>query len=149
MTEELDVNPSFLEYFRTSRLMKVGLAFNLIYYIGVIVGFVFLLLQGTLQDTVFSVDFRVFYEAGLEFANSPADIYLVNPNGLPFRYLPSFAMFMALFVGAPMVSLYLVNITLMMFSGDVFLSALILNELWNALQFNGVHVNCYDKYKKV
>jgi hypothetical protein len=115
VTEELDVNPSFLEYFRTSRLMKVGLAFNLIYYIGVIVGFVFLLLQGTLLDSVFSVDFRVFYEAGLEFANSPADIYLVNPNGLPFRYLPSFAMFMALFVGAPMVSLYLVNITLMMF----------------------------------
>jgi hypothetical protein len=103
-----------MDYFRHSRLLKVGLAFNLIYYSGVIVGFVFLLLQGTYLDTVFSIDFRVFYEAGVEFLNSPADIYLVNQNGLPFRYFPSFAMFMALFVGAPMVSLYLANITLMM-----------------------------------
>ncbi|MFW9980530.1 MAG: hypothetical protein ACFFE3_01275 [Candidatus Thorarchaeota archaeon] len=115
MRDHFEVNPTFMEYFRSSRLLKVGLAFNLIYYIGVVVGFFFLFLQGTYLDTVFTVDFRVFYEAGLEFVNSPADIYLVNPNGLPFRYLPSFAMFMALFVGAPMVTLYLANITLMMF----------------------------------
>jgi len=114
VTEELGVNPSFTEYFRTSRLLKIGLAFNLIYYIGVISGFFFFLFQGTYLNTVFSVDFRVFYEAGQEFVNSPADIYLVNPNGLPFRYFPSFAMFISLFVGAPMVSLYLVNITAMM-----------------------------------
>jgi hypothetical protein len=115
VTEKVDASPSFMDYFRHSRLLKVGLAFNLIYYLGVIVGFVVLLFQGTYLDTVFTVDFRVFYEAGLEFINSPADIYLVNPNGLPFRYFPSFAIVMALFVGAPMISLYLVNITLMMF----------------------------------
>ena len=114
MTEETGANPSFLEYFRTSRLMKVGLACNLIYYISVLIGFFYFFLQGTYLDTVFSVDFRVFYEAGQMFANSPADIYLVHPNELPFRYLPSFAMFISLFVGAPMVSLYLTNITLMM-----------------------------------
>ncbi|MFW9815236.1 MAG: hypothetical protein ACFFEW_04885 [Candidatus Thorarchaeota archaeon] len=114
MTQELDGNPSFIEYFRNSRLMKVGLAFNLIYYICVLSGFAFFLLQGTYLDTVFTVDFRVFYEAGQKFVNSPADIYLVNPNGLPFRYFPSFAMFTALFVVVPMVSLYLVNITFMM-----------------------------------
>jgi len=114
VTEELGGNPSFTEYFRTSRLLKIGLAFNLIYYIGVISGFFFFLFQGTHLNTVFSVDFRVFYEAGQEFLNSPADIYLVNPNGLPFRYFPSFAMFISWFVSAPMVSLYLVNITLMM-----------------------------------
>ncbi|MFW9837981.1 MAG: hypothetical protein ACFFE7_10700 [Candidatus Thorarchaeota archaeon] len=115
MTERVDASPSFMDYFRQSRLLKVGLAFNLIYYSGVVIGFVVLLFHGTYLDTVYTVDFRVFYEAGLEFLNSPADIYLVNPNGLPFRYLPSFAIFMALFVGAPMISLYLVNITLMMF----------------------------------
>ena len=108
------MSPSFIEYFRTSRLLKIGLAFNLTYYIGVLSGFLLFLFQGTYLNTVFSVDFRVFYEAGQELLISPADIYLVNPNGLPFRYFPSFAMFISLFVGAPMVSLYLVNITLMM-----------------------------------
>jgi hypothetical protein len=95
--------------------MKVGLAFNLIYFIAVLIGFFFFVLQGTLLDTVFSVDFRVFYEAGQMYVSSPADIYMVHPNELPFRYLPSFAMFVSLFVAAPMVSLYFVNITLMMF----------------------------------
>jgi len=103
-----------MEYFRTSRLLKVGLAFNIIYFTGVIAGFVFLLLQGSYQDTVFAIDFRVFYEAGHEFLIAPEDIYLVNPNGLPFRYLPSFAMFMALLASAPMPSLYFFNIVLMM-----------------------------------
>jgi hypothetical protein len=116
VTEEPNTSPSFVDYFRHSRLLKVGLAFNLIYYSGVIVGFVFLFLQGTYLDTVFTVDFQVFYEAGLEFVISPADIYTVNPNGLPFRYLPAFAMFMALFASVPMVVLYIANITLMMVS---------------------------------
>jgi len=114
VNEEIAESLSFTEYFGKSRLLKFALVFNLIYYIGVIVVFVFLLLQGTYLDTVFSIDFRVFYEAGIEFVNSPADIYQVNPNGLPFRYLPSFAMFMALIVWAPLASLYMVNITLMM-----------------------------------
>jgi len=105
-----------MEYLRTSRLLKAGLAFNIIYFIGVVAGFVFLFLQGTYQDTVFSIDYRVFYEAGREFLISPEDIYLVNPNGLPYRYFPSFAMFMALLVIAPMPMLYFLNISLMMVS---------------------------------
>lgn len=103
-----------MEYFRTSRLLKFGLVFNLIYFIGIIVGFVFSLLQAILPDTFFMIDFRVFYEAGREFLISPEDIYLVNPNGLPFRYFPSFAMYMALFSSFPMISLYILNITMMM-----------------------------------
>jgi hypothetical protein len=114
VNEEIVESFSFTEYFRSSRLLKFGLVFNILYYIVVFSGFVFFFLQGTYLDTVYSVDFRVFYEAGLEFVNSPADIYTVNPNGLPYRYLPSFAMFMAVLVGAPMISLYLTNITLMM-----------------------------------
>jgi hypothetical protein len=122
--EEHGINPSFMEYFRTSRLLKFGLAFNLIYFIGIIIGFVFSLLQGIHLDTFFMIDFRVFYEAGREFLISPEDIYLVNPNGLPFRYFPSFAMYMALFSNIPMISLYILNITTMMLCnfGIVFLA---------------------------
>ena len=120
---EHGINPSFVEYFRTSRLLKFGLAFNLIYFVGIIVGFVFSLLQGIHLDTFFMIDFRVFYEAGRKFLVSPEDIYLVSPNGLPFRYFPSFAMYMALFSNIPMISLYILNITTMMLCnfGIVFL----------------------------
>jgi hypothetical protein len=104
----------FTSYFGRSRLLKVGLAFNIIYYVSVIVGFVFFLLQGTLFETVYTVDFRVFFESGQVFRNSAGDIYLVNPNGLPFRYFPSFAAYMALFSDIPILTLYLINISLMM-----------------------------------
>jgi hypothetical protein len=114
VAEDSKPNPTFLEYFKTSRLLKVALAFNIIYFIGVFATFVYLLLQGTYQDTVFVIDFTVFYEAGQEFLISPEDIYLVSPHGLPFRYLPSFAMVMALLVIVPLPILYSFNITLMM-----------------------------------
>ena len=104
---------SFLDYFKNSRLLKVGLAFNLIYFIGVISGLIYFLFEGTLLETVFTVDFRVFYEAGQVFLSSPSEIYSVNPNGLPFRYFPSFAAYMAVFTGVPFLILYLINITLM------------------------------------
>ena len=92
----------------------MGLAFNLIYFVCVISGLIFFLLQGTLFETVYTVDFRVFFEAGQVFRNSPEDIYSVNPNGLPFRYFPSFAAFMALFSDFPILILYVVDISLMM-----------------------------------
>lgn len=92
----------------------MGLAFNLLYFVCVISGLIYFLLEGTLHETVFVVDFRVFYEAGQVFLITPSEIYSVNPNGLPFRYFPSFAAYMALFTNVPLLTLYLVNITLMM-----------------------------------
>ena len=71
----------------------MALIFVIVYFVGVVFGFVFLYLQGTVYDTVFSVDFRVFYEAGQMFTIAPGDIYTVNPNGLPFRYLPTLPCF--------------------------------------------------------
>ncbi|TFG27480.1 hypothetical protein EU528_12795 [Candidatus Thorarchaeota archaeon] len=115
MVDDLEtLGESFTTYFKRSRLLKVGLAFNVIYYISVIIGLVFFLIQGTLFDTVYTVDFRVFFEAGQVFRNSPGDIYLVNPNGLPFRYFPSFAAFMSVFSDFPILILYLIDISLMM-----------------------------------
>ena len=105
---------SFAEYFRNSRLLKVGFFFNIIYFSSVLVVFVFLLLQGTLFDTVYTVDFRVFFEAGQVFRDAPGEIYSVNPNGLPFRYLPSFAAVISLFSEIPLLVLYLIDISLMM-----------------------------------
>ena len=105
---------SFLEYFKKSRLLKVGLAFNLIYFVCVIVGVVYFLIEGTLFDTVLTVDFRVFYEAGQVFLAAPTEIYSVSPNGLPFRYFPLFAAWMAVFTAVPFLILYVINITLMM-----------------------------------
>ena len=114
VTDPSHSSESFSEYFKRSRLLKIALAFNLIYYFGVIASFAFLLFQGTVFDTVFTVDFRVFYEAGQAFANSPGEIYTVNPHGLPFRYFPTFAAFMALFSSIPLVQLYLIDISFMM-----------------------------------
>jgi len=105
---------SFLEFFRKSRLLKSALVFIIIYFVGVVFGFAFLYMQGTVYDTVYSVDFRVFFEAGQMFSNSPGDIYTVNPNGLPFRYLPTFAAYISLFTIIPMPILYLVNISIML-----------------------------------
>ena len=99
-----------------SRLLKIALAFNLIYFSGILISFLILFLQGSIFDTVFMVDFRVFYESGQVFANTPGQIYQVNPNGLPFRYLPSFAAYMALFSSIPIYYLYLINISFMMLS---------------------------------
>ena len=114
VTESSTSTETFWEYFKKSRLLKIALAFNLIYYFGVVFSFIFLLIQGTVFDTVFTVDFRVFYEAGEAYVNSPGDIYTVNPYGLPFRYLPSFAAYMAIFSFIPLIHLYLINISLMM-----------------------------------
>jgi len=115
MVNELNSsNTTFLEYFRKSRLLKVGLIFNIIYYVSILLGYAFFFLNGTLSDTTYTLDFQVFYEAGRMFQISPGDIYSVIPNGLPFRYLPSFAAFMALIVIVPLPSLYVINISIMM-----------------------------------
>jgi hypothetical protein len=112
--DSLNSSETFWEYFRRSRLLKIALAFNLIYFFGVLVSFAFFFLQGTVFDTVFTVDFRVFYDSGQVFVSTPGQIYEVNPNGLPFRYFPSFAGYMALFSSIPMIPLYLINISFMM-----------------------------------
>ena len=114
VTDSLKSSETFWKYFMRSRLLKIGLAFNLIYFFGILISFSILLLQGSIFDTVFMVDFRVFYESGQVFVNAPGQIYAVNPNGLPFRYFPSFAAYMAMFSSIPMSLLYLINISFMM-----------------------------------
>ncbi|MFW9956104.1 MAG: hypothetical protein ACFFD3_16275, partial [Candidatus Thorarchaeota archaeon] len=106
VAESQTASDSFSEYFRNSRLLKVGLAFNLIYFVCIILGMIYFLTEGTLFDTVFAVDFRVFFEAGQVFLAAPSEIYNVNPNGLPFRYFPIFAAFMAIFANVPLLILY-------------------------------------------
>ena len=107
-------NESFFSYFKKSRLLKAGLVFNLFYYLCIMLGFAFFILQDGLSGTIYTLDFQVFYEAGQMFLTSPVDIYTVAPNGLPYRYLPVFAVIMAPLVAVPMPILYTVNITLMM-----------------------------------
>jgi hypothetical protein len=104
---------SFWAYLRGSRLLKFGLAFSLAYYLAVVILFLFYLSQGVVAETIFTMDFQVFYESGIVFRNSPGDIYTVAPNELPFRYLPSFAAVMAIFSFIPLIPLYLMNITFM------------------------------------
>lgn len=114
VTDSNQSSETFGEYFNKSKLLKMASLFNLIYFFGVLISFVILCLQGTVFDTVFTVDFRVFYEAGQTYVNSPGGIYAVNPYGLPFRYLPSFAAYMGVFSFIPLVPLYIINISLMM-----------------------------------
>lgn len=104
---------SFWTYLRGSRLLIFGLAFSLVYFLAVVIVFTFYLTQGVLPETIFTMDFQVFYESGIVFRNSPGDIYTVAPNELPFRYLPSFAAVMAIFSFIPLIPLYLLNITFM------------------------------------
>ncbi len=104
----------FVEYFKNSRLLKAATFFSLTYFAGVIIVFLYLTFTGTVDSTVFSIDFRVFYEAGQMFSSSPGEIYTILPNGLPFRYLPTFAAYMSLFTAIPRYVLYLLNISIMM-----------------------------------
>ena len=97
-----------------SRLLKIAFAFNLVYFFGILISYSVLLIQGSVFNTVFMVDFIVFYESGQVFVNTPGQIYAVNPNGLPFRYFPSFAAYMAIFSSIPMIQLFLINISFMM-----------------------------------
>ncbi len=115
MVKELESSfKSFWTYLRGSRLLKFGLSFSLIYYLAIVIIFVFYLTQGALAETIFTMDFQVFYESGIMFRNSPGDIYVVAPNELPFRYLPSFAATMAIFSLIPLIPLYLIHISFMM-----------------------------------
>lgn len=104
---------SFQEYLSKSRMLKFGLAFSLFYYLCVLVVFIYLLAIDSVDSTVYTMDFQVFYEAGQTFLTSPGAIYSVNPNGLPFRYLPAFAAFVSIFSAVPLFPSYLMNITLM------------------------------------
>jgi len=104
----------FVEYFKNSRILKAAMFFSLTYYAAVIIVFLFLIFNGTVDSTVFSIDFRVFYEAGQIFRSSPGEIYTILPNGLPFRYLPTFAAYMSFFTVIPLQVLYLLNISIMM-----------------------------------
>ena len=122
---------TFWNYVKSSRLLKFGLAFSLFSYIAVVIVFVYYLAQGTVFDTIFTMDFQVFYESGIVFRSSPGDIYAVAPNQLPYRYLPVFAAVMAVISLVPLVPLYLFNITLMIVTnfGIVFMIFSICQQL--------------------
>ncbi|MBN2229117.1 MAG: DUF2029 domain-containing protein [Candidatus Thorarchaeota archaeon] len=105
---------SFIQYLKRSHLLLGGVAFNFGYYFCVLIIFLYLMITGSVGTTVYTMDFQVFYEAGQEFLISPGNIYFVAPNGLPFRYLPSFAAYMSLFAIIPLYALYILNITMMM-----------------------------------
>jgi hypothetical protein len=109
------VEMPFLDYFKQSRFLKAALAFNVFYYAAVVVVYAWLLLTGSVTGTEYTFDWTVFYEAGQMFQSNPADIYTVNPNGLPYRYLPSFAMLMSYVQWVPLEIAYLLNISFMMF----------------------------------
>jgi hypothetical protein len=129
---ELDSSlKSFWSYLRGSRLLKFGFGFSLAYYLAVVILFLFYLTQGAVDETIFTMDFQVFYESGIVFRNSPGDIYAVSPNELPYRYLPSFAAVMALFSLIPIIPLYLMNISFMIAInfGIVFLAFSISQQL--------------------
>jgi hypothetical protein len=113
VADSLNSTETFWEYFRRSRLLKIALAFNLIYFFGILISSVYLFLQGTIFNTLFAVDFTVFYESGQMFITTPGSIYAVSPNNLPFRYFPSFAAYMGLFSFIPLIPLYLINISIM------------------------------------
>jgi len=104
----------FMDYFKNSRLLKAATFFSLTYFIAVVIVYLYLSSIDVVDSTVYSVDFRVFYEAGQMFITSPGDIFSVSPNGLPFRYLPTFAAYMSLFSWIPFPILYLIDISIMM-----------------------------------
>ncbi|NWF96161.1 MAG: hypothetical protein HXY34_08455 [Candidatus Thorarchaeota archaeon] len=104
----------FWVYFRSSRLLKAALVFNVAYYVAVVLLFLFHLGTGGIESTILMLDFQVFYAAGQMIRVSPADLYTVSPNGLPYRYFPLFGMIMSLFVSFPVEVLYILDISLMM-----------------------------------
>lgn len=109
-----ELRESFNSYFRKSRLLHVGLVFNLIYYIAIVFAYLFLYSTDMLSSTVYAVDIQVFYEAGRMLLESPGDLYSTSPNGLPFRYLPLFSYVYAFLHPIPLEVLYLANCAIMM-----------------------------------
>ncbi|TFG34862.1 hypothetical protein EU527_01430 [Candidatus Thorarchaeota archaeon] len=105
---------SFPAYFRRSRLLHIGLFFNLIYYIAIVFVYLILYSTGSISTTVYSMDIQVFYEAGRVLLVSPGDLYSVSPNGLPFRYFPLFSYVYAILQPIPLEVLYLINCSIMM-----------------------------------
>ncbi len=132
MVKELEKSfETFWNYLKGSRMLKFGLAFSLVSYLVIVMLFVFFLIQGVLPETIFAMDFQVFYESGVVFRTAPGDIYSVAPNQLPYRYLPSFAAVMAILSFIPLLPLYLINISFMILInfGIVFLVFSICQQL--------------------
>ncbi len=99
----------FLERIKNSKLMKWGIAFNLIYIIGVSTVYLFLFTTDSLQGTIFSYDFSVFYLAGKLIVENPTALYSDPHYILPYRYLPFYAYFYILPSRLPMHAAYLLN----------------------------------------
>ncbi|MDF1541159.1 MAG: hypothetical protein P1Q69_19835 [Candidatus Thorarchaeota archaeon] len=53
---------SFWAYLRGSRTFLFGFGFSLLSYLAVVILFAFYLTQGVLADTIFNMDFQVFFD---------------------------------------------------------------------------------------
>ncbi|MEM2143137.1 MAG: glycosyltransferase 87 family protein, partial [Candidatus Thorarchaeota archaeon] len=104
----------FSRFFSESRLLKAGLIFNVGYYLAVVLTFVALRITGQIGSTIYQMDFQVFFAASQMLSVAPADLYSVASNGLPYRYLPAFAMVVQAFQWVPLDIAYLTWISLMM-----------------------------------
>ncbi len=99
----------FLERIKNSRLMKLGIAFNLVYIIGVTLSYLFFLMNNLLEGTIFSFDFSVFYLAGKLIVENPSALYSDPRYILPYRYLPFYAYFYILPSKLPFHVAYILN----------------------------------------
>ena len=81
----------FLHFIRHSKLMMFGLILNVIWLVGTVSLYVYLGLEGTLNDTIITYDFDVFYTSGSVLRDDLSQLYTSSLYELPFRYLPSFA----------------------------------------------------------
>lgn len=81
----------FLHFIRHSKLMMFGLILNVIWLVGTVSLYIYLGLEGTLNDTIITYDFDVFYTSGSVLRDDLSQLYTSSLYELPFRYLPSFA----------------------------------------------------------
>lgn len=104
----------FLIYYAKSKLLHAGVVFNLVWYASTIVIYVLLYASSQLAGTILAADFGVFYRAGELVWTSPEQLYTFEVNGLPYRYLPSFAIFMSWAHLIPFSIAYVMQVTLML-----------------------------------
>ena len=99
----------FLGVFKNSKLMKVGIIFNLIYIFGITIVYLYLFTSNALQRTIFSLDFSVFYLAGKLISENPLALYTDPRYILPYRYLPFYAYFFIIPSKLPFHIAYIIN----------------------------------------
>lgn len=83
--------PNFLQFLKQSKSLKTALIVNIGFYLGVTIAFLYYYFTGTLNSTIMTLDFRVFYTS-IELLNTdPSALYTSPQYQLPFRYIPVFS----------------------------------------------------------